>query len=176
MKVIDRFNKKILVNKYTGCWEWQAGKCNDGYGRFFVKPKGVRAHRYAYEYYVGEIPEGLQIDHLCRVRHCVNPKHMEPVTHEENCTRGLMDPGKARREQTHCKHGHPFSGDNLYITPKGGRACNSCKTRIRARDREKINDTARKVYSMKKKNPEFMQRQRERSLTSYHNSRREQNV
>ncbi|MEE8234211.1 MAG: HNH endonuclease signature motif containing protein [Gammaproteobacteria bacterium] len=83
------------------------------------------AHRVSYEMENGLVPKGLELDHLCRVRNCVNPQHVEPVTHKENCQRGEV--GINHRRKTHCNRGHPYSGDNLYIVPKNGkRGCKTC--------------------------------------------------
>src|SRR5690242_18719570 len=84
-----RFLAKIKVNPESGCHEWQAYTDRDGYGCFWIKPTNYRAHRVAYELFVGPIPEGLVIDHLCRNRSCVNPAHLEPKTDLEN----LFAPG-----------------------------------------------------------------------------------
>lgn len=81
----DRFWWK--VHKTTTCWIWRGVLDRDGYGQFGVGRKNLRAHRWAYESVVGPIPEGLEIDHLCRVKSCVNPLHMEPVTKTENIRR-----------------------------------------------------------------------------------------
>lgn len=110
------------VEKSTDCWLWQGRIDSDGYGRFF----GGGAHRWAYRQMVGEVPECLELDHLCRVRHCVNPAHLEPVTTAENQHRGM------RATATHCKHGHIFDVANTYWRPTGQRACRAC-IRERAR-------------------------------------------
>ena len=75
------------VRKTASCWLWTGTKQKNGYGSFGFKGRTVRAHRWSYEFHVGQIPDGLHIDHLCRVRNCVNPEHLEPVTHAENMRR-----------------------------------------------------------------------------------------
>lgn len=123
--VIERFSSKYKVNN-AGCWVWNAGKTDDGYGQFGVKPYwNVRAHRWSYLYYRGRIPEDKQLDHLCRNRICVNPYHLEIVTAKENVRRGLSVTNKLRM-QADCKRGHPLSGENLRMTSTGNRACKIC--------------------------------------------------
>ena len=84
---MDRFFSKIKVSK-NNCWEWIGAKIKAGYGEFYYKGKPVYAHRFAYELYNDKIPEDLELDHLCRNTICVNPQHLEPVTHTENLRRG----------------------------------------------------------------------------------------
>lgn len=93
----DRFWAKVLVNPETECWEWQASLRGGGYAAFYVEGKIMYGHRIAYETLAGNIPTGLTMDHLCRVRECVNPVHLEPVTVRENNRRGLGT--KLTREQ-----------------------------------------------------------------------------
>lgn len=104
------------------CWEWTAAKTN-GYGRFGVDGKVVLAHRWAWEHLIGPIPRGLELDHLCRNPPCVNPDHMQPVTHTENVQRGAG--GWNTGSQTQCPQGHPYSGDNLMVSG-GHRYCRTC--------------------------------------------------
>lgn len=118
----------------TACWLWKAGRHRGGYGEFWAGEYTVYAHRFAYESSVGPIPDGLKVDHLCRVRACVNPSHLEPVTNRENTLRGDTIPAACARK-THCPKGHAYSGDNLYVSPsRGDRECVSCQ---RAKQRER---------------------------------------
>lgn len=119
----ERFWAK--VNKTDTCWLWTAYKSNGGYGRIKVDGQMVPAHRVAYKLLVGPIPEGMELDHLCRVRHCVNPAHLEPVTHGENTLRSTS-PAAIHAAKTHCVNGHPFDAANTYLRPTGGRACRAC--------------------------------------------------
>lgn len=107
------------VQKTDTCWLWTGGKNTSGYGQCSVGRGTQVAHRIVYEALVGPIPNGLTLDHLCRVRHCVNPAHMEPVTKGENTRRG-------KAAKTHCNRGHPLSGDNLVPLISGYRACKEC--------------------------------------------------
>lgn len=113
MTEFERFCAKFTVGNRANCWLWHGAKMKDGYGNFKAAGRFVRAHRYAYELLVGPIPEGLVLDHLCRVPLCVNPSHLEPVTRRENVLRGETV-AASNAAKTHCKKGHPLSGDNLY--------------------------------------------------------------
>jgi hypothetical protein len=127
-RLAERFWDKVRVNPETGCWEWTAHLIRNGYGHFRWQGKMRRAHRLAYEALVGEIPEGFQLDHLCRTRNCVNPDHVEPVTPQENTLRG--DTIAARHAaKTHCPQGHPYDEENTFIRKGrgGGRGCRTCR-------------------------------------------------
>ena len=112
------------VDATGDCWLWLGALDRDGYGQVSVSSRTRRAHRWVWTVLVGEIPKGLVIDHLCRVKSCVNPDHMEPVTRAENVMRGYGPPAKHAR-QSHCNRGHPLSGDNLYQA-RGRRYCRAC--------------------------------------------------
>jgi hypothetical protein len=128
-----RFYAKVALPNEQGCMLWLKGKSKQGYGMFFLNGLMVLAHRFSYELAYGEIPEGLEIDHVkargCNNRHCVAPAHLEAVTQQENIRRG--EAGSQPRE--HCPQGHPYAGDNLYIAPNRSRHCRACG-RVRARD------------------------------------------
>jgi hypothetical protein len=112
------------------CWEWTAAKTN-GYGVIQAGPPrrgNLLAHRVSYELCIGPIPEGLTIDHLCRNKGCVNPKHLEPVTMAENLRRG-NGVAAVNRRKTHCVHGHPFDAENTDWAKDGSRSCRACSQR-----------------------------------------------
>lgn len=118
-----------------GCWRWTGTVQNVGYGTMKIFGGYALAHRLAYELFVGPIPDGLVIDHLCRVRLCVNPAHLEPVTYQENILRGR---GLAAQNaaKTHCPQGHSLSGDNVRICG-GRRQCRACSVESQRQGRRR---------------------------------------
>lgn len=108
------------------CWEWCGGLKGCGYGAFHCAGRSRLVHRVSYEHYIGPIPAGLTIDHLCRNRRCVKPSHLQPVTMQENTLRGFGVTGMNARK-THCPNGHPLSGDNLAPNKYRRRRCLTCE-------------------------------------------------
>jgi hypothetical protein len=132
MPLEPRFEK--FVNRTETCWLW-TGYLLRGYGRFWFRGKIYLAHRWSYERFVEPIPNGLSLDHLCRVTNCVNPAHLEPVTHRENCLRGVS-PVAAHAKKTHCPRGHEYDGVRTYRGSGEHRFCYTCKrAQQRANDR-----------------------------------------
>lgn len=116
------------VDMSGDCWLWTGPPDRDGYGKFTVTgSQRAFAHRFAYEQLVGPIPDGLQLDHLCRVPACVRPEHLEPVTCRENLLRGKTM-AAARAAQTECHRGHPFDEKNTYVNKYGHRSCRLCNS------------------------------------------------
>lgn len=122
--VIDRFLKHVSPEPNSGCWLWASSINQDGYATFFVG-RSVKAHRWAYEYFVGRIPVGLVLDHKCRVRSCVNPDHLRPVMPRENSLLGEC-PASINLAKTACPKGHPYSPENTRIY-KNQRYCRPCR-------------------------------------------------
>jgi hypothetical protein len=128
----ERFMEK--VEKTETCWLWRATLNNLGYGQFGKDQRLYQAHRVAYELFVGEIPEGLELDHLCRVPSCVNPAHLEPVTHQENMRRANK---RQPLNKTHCVNGHAMEGENVYIW-RGSKTCMACRKAASARSKARL--------------------------------------
>ncbi len=127
------FMERVQMEPMSGCWLWVGPVSWNGYGECIRAGVRTRAHRDSYEHFVGPIPSGLQIDHLCRQRCCVNPEHLEPVTQRENVLRGEGLSAK-RAAQTHCKYGHEFTYENTRITNLRQRKCRACnRNRLAAR-------------------------------------------
>jgi hypothetical protein len=127
VEFVDRWHERNGVS--TRCLEWRGAKINNphgAYGWFFLRKeagitKGMLAHRWLYQRWVGSIPDGLHLDHLCRNTLCVNVGHLEPVTSKENTRRGLRGV-----LTTHCIRNHPYTPENTVIDA-GARKCRICK-------------------------------------------------
>ncbi len=132
MMIPSRVTDNIHYEPNSGCWLW-AGWGSTRYGRMYHPDtkKKITAHRFIYEETRGDIPEGKELDHLCRNTWCVNPSHLEPVTHIENVRRGVRkNPngyGSHNRNKTHCPQGHEYSLENTYIHKDGSRDCVTCR-------------------------------------------------
>ena len=128
---LQRFEEEYITEPNSGCWIWIGSRrSNGGYGQFWIRGpdnKRVLAHRWSYEHFREIIPKKLTIDHLCRVRCCVNPDHLEPVANKENILRGVgACAGHAR--QTHCYKGHSFDEKNTIRCNQGvSRRCKICR-------------------------------------------------
>jgi hypothetical protein len=114
--------------KTATCWLYQGPTNGRGYGQVFAGGRRAYAHRLSYELNCGPIPADKELDHLCRVRNCVRPSHLEPVTHRENTLRGHTIAAR-RAAQTACIHGHPFDVANTLVLRDGTRSCRACRAR-----------------------------------------------
>lgn len=123
----QRVTSKINHSTGSDCWEWAASTNACGYGRVWWEGANRLAHRVVYELIRGPIPPGLTLDHLCRVRHCVNPAHLEPVTGSENTRRGNVPSVVAARTGLCVAGRHPLSGENVGFQSGGKRYCRACK-------------------------------------------------
>ena len=130
----DRFWSKVNKDAENGCWLWTASVSRHGYGKFGKGKQGEgwdRAYRVAYRLVVGPIPEGLEFDHLCRNPSCVNPAHLQLVSHRDNMLRGNTF-GAANAFKTHCPQGHPYDLFNTYFhlnkKKKWQNWCRQCAT------------------------------------------------
>jgi hypothetical protein len=143
--IVERFVESFLFDE-DECWYWMGPIDRKGYGRFNTALGRFSAHRYSYMLWIGPIAEGLELDHLCRHRDCVNPAHLEAVTHRVNVLRSQAPPARQAR-QTHCKNGHPFNGDNLIIDSLGRRVCRACGLVRRANWRGKQDPDELRAYN-----------------------------
>lgn len=142
MNAFDLFDRFIIPVPFAGCWIWIGDISDKGYGRVRRGPVGASgrpsyrfAHRVIYELERGPVPDGLELDHLCRVRCCVNPDHLEAVTHAQNMERG--NSGINFRTRTHCPQGHQYDAENTGISNGGHRVCRACRRLIAARRRQR---------------------------------------
>jgi len=137
-QIVARFASKIMIDPETDCWYWQGHLSRTGYGEFWVGHERHTAHRWSYLLFVGPLPDELVLDHLCRNRGCVNPKHVEPVTNGENVLRGEGHSALNARK-THCVRNHPLPDER---DGSGRRICRECKSEESRRWNEKNREKA----------------------------------
>lgn len=145
---LKEFFSNIKFNESNWCWEWKNAKI---YGYFRLNGKKTVCHKISYQLFIGPIPQGLELDHLCRNMKCCNPEHLEAVTHKENVLRGI-GPTAINAQKTHCDNGHEYTPENTFIRPKSGnRDCRICMlSRSRAhhlKNRDKENAKSMKRYN-----------------------------
>lgn len=133
---IERYSIPVPV---TGCWLWTGSLNGHGYGKVRDRDSRLQtAHRASYRAFVGPIPEGLDLDHKCRVRCCVNPAHLEPVTRSENLRRSPLAGKYARKLVTACRAGHAFDESNTRWGTSGYRECLTCRRERQRQSRSRI--------------------------------------
>lgn len=127
--LIDRFVEKISEpdDAHNDCWIWKGSRTGSGYGQIWVNRRMRTAHRVSHELFIGPIPDGCAVDHLCRNRLCVRPDHLQALDHYTNWSQWNLS-------KTHCRNGHLYSGDNLRFKPSGERRCRICHN---AQERER---------------------------------------
>ena len=128
-RVVTRFLGRVRISD-SGCWIWQGRPKSTGYGVMGVGGRSVGAHRLSFELFVGPIPTGLHLDHLCRVPACVNPVHLQAVTVRENVLRGV-GPTAVNAQRTHCVNGHPFTEANTRIHRRPSNTARVCRECMR---------------------------------------------
>lgn len=147
MTLADRLDS--FAGQPDECWPWPGAKNGKGYGLVTARHDNARgfktriAHRAAYELLIGPIPDGHELDHRCRNRACVNPRHLEPVLHRTNVLRSPVASPALLAVRTHCAAGHAFTDENTIVRGDGGRRCRTCD-HARAVRRWKQGETRRR--------------------------------
>lgn len=138
---IDRFMRFVDKQK-NGCWIYTGYKNKLGYGYFGISTgRSMLAHRFSYIHFNGNIPDNTELDHLCRNPSCVNPAHLEAVSHQENMARGItgLHMIKKSKSSTHCVNGHEFNEKTLYLHKGKYKQCRVCKNNHQIEQRRKMN-------------------------------------
>ena len=137
----ERFSRRFIVSGENDCWDWTGSLSSGGYGELTWNGKLTRAHVVSYLLHKGDVPEGLEIDHLCENRACVNPAHLEAVTHQINVARGSV-----KKRLTHCKRGHALDGDNVaWRKTQNTRYCIACNRERATRVYDRIRKGVRRA-------------------------------
>lgn len=166
---LKRLKERFLAktNKTDGCWLWVGATGSNGYGQMQFGPRKQQAHRISYQLFVGPIPENLTLDHICRIRNCVNPYHVRPMTMIENSRIGNRFTARPK-----CHKGHAYTPENTKLY-RGYRVCRRCKrekdARLRIKYLEQYNERSRLRYSVNKvailaKQKEYYEKNRENIL------------
>lgn len=177
LTLYERFIRKVRVNRRTGCWEWTASiNVKTGYGQFMTRVDGKSvlrtAHSMSYELHVGPIPDGHEIDHVCRNRKCCNPspRHLQAVPHRVNWERG-SSPSARYYLKAKCRNGHQYVDSNIYWTKNGRRVCRKCREEATKGFREQNPDYKKEYWtrdleSNRQKQREYLKRKKQ-TLTSH---------
>lgn len=147
---MERIERKIIPEPNSGCWIWLGSIGSHGYGNIGVTSGTTIVHRILYENKYGKVPVGLELDHLCRMRCCVNPDHLEPVTRRENILRGDA-PSAKQAMQTHCKYGHPFNEENTYFYKTKWGVARKCRACTKQRQSSEQRKAQMRAYYYKRK-------------------------
>lgn len=167
----ERIERWSVPVPESGCWLWLGSIDRCGYGKMCNRrDRESLAHRNSYRAFVGPIPQGLEIDHLCKVRCCVNPLHLQAVTHRENVVRGdaATSPNLYNRRKTYCKRGHELAGENLRVKIYKGKKSRLCLICTRKLTRA----CYRRWYDKNKTDPDFLRRQAQKVRDRYRAQRK----